>query len=65
MNMKKESKISVTLWLDPDILERLDSYAELSGESRSQAVRELLSEGLTKYEELFAYMQAKAEADDE
>lgn len=63
--MKKESKISVTLWLDPDILERLDSYAELSGESRSQAVRELLSEGLTKYEELFAYMQAKAEADDE
>lgn len=59
--MKKESKISVTLWLDPDILERLDSYAELSGESRSQAVRELLSEGLTKYEELFAYMQAKAE----
>lgn len=63
--MKKESKISVTLWLDPDILDRLDSYAELSGESRSQAVRELLSEGLTKYEELFAYMQAKAEADDE
>lgn len=57
----KENKISVTLWMDPSIVQRLDLYASYTGITRSQAVRELVDERLAHYEELFAWMEQRAD----
>ena len=54
-------KISMTVWLQSDIMKRLDLYAEAFGVSRSQAVNDLLNERLSYYEEYIAFIEQKAQ----
>jgi len=43
---KKPRKISVTIQVDPDMLERIDKKAERNDEPRAQVMRRAIARGL-------------------